>query len=181
MLTKAILGIDTGKKIEEFDKADIQVKTVRVQPNGLPKENISFPNFKYEEIIKKDWEDSDFKSILEQKFFFVFYQMDNECLKLQKVKFWNMPQADIEEGKKVWLKTVELIKKGNIVKSISPKGIRKTNFPKQSENRVCHVRPHARNSTDTYKLPVPDKVTGQWEYTKHCFWLNAGYIKSTIY
>lgn len=180
MLTKVILGVGTNQKIEEFDKADIQVKTVRIQPNGLPKENISFPNFKYKEIIRKDWENSDFKTILEQKFFFVFYQMENEYLKLLKVKFWNMPQADIEESKEVWLKTVELIKRGNIVKSISPKGIRKTNFPKQSENRICHVRPHARNAADTFKLPVMDKVTGQWEYTKHCFWLNTGYIKEII-
>ena len=47
-LTKAILGIELDKEIEEFEKAEIIVKTVRLKENDLPKEDISFPNFKYE-------------------------------------------------------------------------------------------------------------------------------------
>ena len=61
-----------GPEIEEFEKADIQVKTIRLKENNLPKEHVSFKNFKYEEIIKLDWEESDLKHILEQKFFLVF-------------------------------------------------------------------------------------------------------------
>ena len=38
----------------------------------------SFPTFKYQELIKIDWEDSHFKNILESKFFFVFYQFEEE-------------------------------------------------------------------------------------------------------
>jgi hypothetical protein len=34
---------------------------------------------------------------------------------------------------------------------------------------------------DTYALPIPDKLTGTTEYTKHCFWLNASYVKASIY
>ena len=59
-LTNAILGLKLGQKIEEFEKADIQVKTIRLKENDLPKEDISFPNFKYQELIETDWEDSDF-------------------------------------------------------------------------------------------------------------------------
>ena len=40
------------------------------------------------------------------------------------------------------------------------------NFPKTAENPVCHVRPHAQNSKDTYELP-----DGR-QYPKQCFWLN---------
>ena len=46
-LTKSILGISLDKEIEEFEKAEIQVKTVRLKENNLPKEDISFPTFKY--------------------------------------------------------------------------------------------------------------------------------------
>ena len=47
---------------------------------------------------------------------------------------------------------------------------------------MSHVRPHARNAADTYDLPVADKLTGlRHEYTKHCFWLNASYVKDEIY
>ena len=180
-LTNAILGIGLGKKIEEFDKADIQVKTVRLKPNGLPKEDISFPTFKYDKLIQTDWEDSDFKNLLESKFFFVFYQFENDNLILRKVKFWNMPYADIIEAKNVWERMVEVISNGEIVKEIMKVGIRKTNFPKKTDNRISHVRPHAKNAEDTYKLPVTDKLTGVKAYTKHCFWLNASYVKDEIY
>lgn len=180
-LTNAILGIELGKKIEEFEKADIQVKTIRLKENNLPKEDISFPTFEYQELVETDWEDSDFKNILESKFFFVFYQFEGEDLILRKVKFWNMPHSDILEAKDVWEEMVKTVSNGEIVKELTDKGIRKTNFPKKTENRVSHVRPHARNAEDTYELPVADKLTGLTEYTKHCFWLNASYVKDEIY
>lgn len=90
-LTKAILGIELDQLIEEFEKADITVKTVRLKENSLPKEDISFPTFKYEELINEEWDTSDFKNILEHKFLFVFFQFDGDQLVLRKVKFWNMP------------------------------------------------------------------------------------------
>ncbi len=180
-LTKTILGIGLNKKIEEFEKADIQVKTIRLKENNLPKEDISFPNFKYEEIVELDWEESEFNHILEQKFFFVFYQFKNKILTLQKVKFWNMPYSDILEAKQVWDKTVRTIEEGKIIREITDKGIRKTYFPKKTENRISHVRPHARDKEDCYALPIKDKLTNVTEYTKHCFWLNASYVKDEIY
>lgn len=180
-LTNAILGIELGKKIEEFEKADIQVKTIRLRENNLPKEDVSFPNFKYQELVETDWEDSDFKTILESKFFFVFYQFEGKDLILRKVKFWNMPHSDILEAKAVWESMVKTVSNGEIVKEVTDKGVRKTYFPKKTENRISHVRPHARNATDTYKLPVADKLTGLTEFTKHCFWLNASYVRDEIY
>jgi DNA mismatch repair protein MutH len=180
-LTKAILGIGLNKKIEEFEKADIQVKTIRLKENNLPKEDISFPTFEYQELIDTRWEDSDFKNILESKFFFVFYQFEEEKLILRKVKFWNMPYADVLEAKNVWKEMVETVSNGKIVKEVTAKGIRKTYFPKKTENKVSHVRPHAQNRNDTYVLPVEDQLTGLTEYTKHCFWLNGSYVKDEIY
>lgn len=180
-LTNAILGLELGQKIEEFEKADIQVKTIRLKENNLPKEDISFPTFEYQELIETDWEDSDFKNILESKFFFVFYQFEGENLILRKVKFWNMSYSDILEAKSVWDKMKTTVSKGEIVKEVTDKGVRKTYFPKKTENRISHVRPHARNSDDTYELPIADKLTGLTEFTKHCFWLNASYVKDEIY
>jgi DNA mismatch repair protein MutH len=180
-LTNAILGLELGQKIEEFEKASIQVKTIRLKENNLPKEDISFPTFEYRELVETDWEDSDFKNILESKFFFVFYQFEGENLILRKVLFWNMPHSDILEAKKVWEKMVKTVLKGGIVKEETAKGIRKTYFPKKSENKVSHVRPHAQNAADTYELPVADKMTGLTEFTKHCFWFNASYVRDEIY
>lgn len=180
-LTNAILGLKLGQKIEEFEKADIIVKTIRLKENNLPKEDISFPTFRYQELVETDWEDSDFKNILESKFFFVFYQFEGEKLILRKVKFWNMSYSDILESKSVWKKMIETISKGEIVKQVTERGIRKTYFPKKTENRISHVRPHARNAADTYELPVPDKLTKLNKFTKHCFWLNASYVRDEIF
>lgn len=184
-LTKAILGIELDKEIEEFEKAEIIVKTVRLKENDLPKEDISFPNFKYEEIVNQDWEDSDFKDILEHKFLFVFFQFENKKLVLKKVKFWNMPYLDLLEAEKVWAKTKEIVAKGEIVKEIKTnkngKEIRFTNFPSKKFSSVSHVRPHAKDASDTFELPKKDKLTKQNEYTKHCFWLNNTYVKNEIY
>jgi len=179
-LTKAILGIELNKQIEEFEKAEIIVKTVRLKENKLPKEDISFPNFKYEDIVNEEWDESDFKDILEHKFLFVFFQFENEQLVLRKVKFWNMPYADIIEAEKVWAKTKEIVSKGKIVKKVIGKN-RFTNFPNKSFNSVSHVRPHATNAADTYPLPTKDKLTKANEYTKHCFWLNNTYVRDEIY
>ncbi|MDY0201498.1 MAG: Sau3AI family type II restriction endonuclease [Bacteroidales bacterium] len=179
-LTKAILGIELDKEIEEFEKAEIIVKTVRLKQNNLPKEDISFPTFKYEEIMNEDWDDSNFKDILEHKFLFVFFQFENKQLILRKVKFWNMPYADILEAEKVWAKTKDVVSKGNIVKVVKST-TRYTNFPNKSFNSVSHVRPHARNAADTYPLPIKDGLTKTNEYTKHCFWLNNTYVRDEIY
>ena len=184
-LTKAILGISLDKEIEEFEKAEIIVKTVRLKENDLPKEDISFPTFKYEDFVNEDWENSDFKDILEHKFLFVFYQFENEKLVLRKVKFWNMPYLDLLEVEKVWAKTQQIVAKGEIVKEIKTdkngKEVRFTNFPSKKFSSVSHVRPHAKDASDTYPLPNKDKLTKQMEYTKHCFWLNNSYVKDEIY
>lgn len=179
-LTKAILGIELDKEIEEFEKADLILKTVRLKENNLPKEDISFPNFKYEDIINEDWEDSNFKNILEHKFLFVFFQYENNQLVLRKVKFWNMPYDDILEAEKVWTKTKQIVLNGDIVRVVNGK-TRYTNFPNKKFNSVSHVRPHANNAADTYPLPVIDKKTNANSYTKHCFWLNNTYIRDKIF
>jgi DNA mismatch repair protein MutH len=179
-LTKAILGIELNKEIEEFEKAEIIVKTVRLKENNLPKEDISFPNFKYENLVEEEWEDSSFKEILDHKFLFVFFQFADNQLVLRKVKFWNMPFQDIEEAKKVWLETKNIVINGNIVREIN-ENERYTNFPNKKFNQVAHVRPHAQNANDTYPLPFADKVTNAYQYTKHCFWLNSAYVRDEIY
>lgn len=183
-IVKSVFNVPKNIKIEEyieeFEKAEIIVKTVRLKENNLPKEDISFPNFKYKEIVSEVWDDSNFKDILEHKFLFVFFQFKNEQLVLRKVKFWNMPYTDILEAEKVWAKTKEIVSKGNIVKEV--KGTtRYTNFPNKSFNSVSHVRPHATNAADTYPLPTKDKLTTAKEYTKHCFWLNNTYVRDEIY
>ena len=168
-----ILGIKSNNA-EEFAKANIITKTIRIENNNTIKESMSFPTFKFNDIVLETWEDSTFGNYLrETRFFFVVYKFNEDHeLVLQGSQFWNMPTKDLDEVQKVWQRTVNVIKEG--VQITEKNGKRFNNFPGSSENPVCHVRPHGRNANDTY--PLPD---GR-EYTKQCFWLNSDYIFDQI-
>lgn len=167
------------RETEEFQKANIIPKTVRIEENGSIKESISFPAFKFTEIINQNWETCYLKKELETtKYMFFVFKKDKDDYIFKGIKLWNMPQIDIETlVMDMWKKTYNTIKSGNIVRYIKD-GKRKTNFVGISKNDVCHVRPHARDAKDTFKLPVKDQLTGVTEYTKQCFWINSNYIKS---
>ena len=174
MLAYRILGIK-GNKAEEFEKANVVVKTIRVGKNGKIKESMSFPAFKFKELVEEEWEDSVFGNYLrETRFLFVVYKFDeNNQLNLSGCQFWNIPYEDLEvEVKSVWERTVDVLKKGLEINIVG--GIKYNNFPKASENKVSHVRPHAQNANDTYELP-----DGR-QYPKQCFWLNNTYILSQL-
>lgn len=179
-----MLGVQ-GKlsQTDEFLKANIVPKFIRLNKNGSITESMSFPSFSFIDLVKRDWHQSElYKYLNSHKFLFVIYEFntDNELL-FTGVKLWNIPYDVLEsEIKKVFNKTKEVIATGDIVRSITPKGIRLSNFPDKRFSEVAHVRPHARNREDTYPLPVSDNLTGLDEYTKHCFWLNNDYIAHVI-
>lgn len=162
-LSLRILG--TKKKwLPEFVKAGVILKTIRLDRNGTPKESMSFPTFSFIDTASQDWEDSIFYEKINQKFFFVVYKYDDAgVLRFQKCMFWNMPYEDRMEAERVWNKTVDVIKSGNM-----------EDLPKTTYSKVAHVRPHGRNKMDT--LPLP----GGGEFTKQCFWLNQQYIKMQV-
>ena len=166
---------------EEFLKANIIPKTVRIEENGKIKESMSFPAFKYTELVAQKWETSDLRKVLEStKYLFFVFKMENNEYIFKGIKLWNMPELILDnEIKTMWKKTVDIIKSGNIVKSIL-NGYRETNFPGVADNKICHVRPHARDVKDTYPLPIADKLTGALEYTKHCFWFNRTFLEDVL-
>ena len=162
-LAKAILRVNSGK-IEEFEKADIELKTVQISANGNLKESMSFPQIKFKQIIEEEWDDSELFEILSRKFFFVIFKRNSKGESiLEKVKFWNMPWNDLEIIHGVWEDTKTKIKSENFV-----------NFIKISDNRIGHVRPKGKNATDLMETAI-----GSFE-KKKAFWLNSGYIKEVI-
>lgn len=170
------------RETDEFQKANIVPRTVRVEENGRIKESLPFPYFNFESFKTTDWESSELKEELEttKYMFFVFKKQQNDYI-FSGIKLWNMPESIIEnQVKNMWNKTKDVILSGSIVKSIDENGKRETNFPGMSDNGICHVRPHARNSKDTLSLPVIDKLTGLTKYTKHCFWINNKYIEEIL-
>jgi len=158
-VARKMIGVK-GTRILEFEKADIEMKIVRLKSNGVPKESMSFPHFDYIEESGLTWEESDFYHRLRYKrFLFVVFDIKNDGTYFRNAVFWSMPESDFSEAERVWRLTTELIKEGNI-----------SGLPKISDSRVAHVRPHGKNSSDTIKAP-----DGKM-YVKRCFWLNASYI-----
>lgn len=165
LLAKGMLEV-VNEKIEEFEKANIKIKAIRLRPDGMPKESMSFPTFKYTEIINENWLDSElYETFSTTKYLFMIYQyLDDNTLIFKKAMFWNVPEKDLNtEIKRVWEYTVEKIKNNEY-----------DDLPKISESPILHVRPHARNARDTY--PTLDGK----QSIKKCFWLNANYIKKQI-
>lgn len=166
LITKRLLGVDEHSKIAEFEKAGIKTKTIRLKRNGVPKESISFPAFSYFDLADQDFEQSDFRDHLRQKYLFVIFRQDAHDASrfyLSDVLFWQMPDRDLLEAKRCYDEMRERVMSGHAEQSV-----------KSSENRCCHVRPHGRNKKDV--LPTP---YGSFE-TKKCFWINASYIGKEI-
>ena len=166
LITQSILGVSNDAKIEEFEKAGIKPKTMRIKRNGTPKESVSFPRFDYFELVETPFEDSDFAEYLDQKYLFVIYREDEQerdLYRLADVAFWQMPDDDLEEAERCYEEMRSRVANGRAQDSV-----------KSSENRCCHVRPHGRDNTDTLPTPQGDMVV------KKCFWLNAQYLKREI-
>jgi DNA mismatch repair protein MutH len=177
LLARRMIGVK-GRKIEEFEKAEVQMKIVQLNKNGMPTQDMSFPAMRFNELLQEDWDAADddddrrpstFKGQLHKRSLIVVYQCDGDGKKadrrkLAKAFFWTMPEETIEtEVRKVWNAMVAAVRASD-----------KAGFPKISQNPVSHVRPHGRARKDVDTLP--DGTTA----TKQAFWLNKGYIRRVI-
>lgn len=160
---------------EEFQKAGIVPKTIRVRRDGTIRESMSFPTFDFIRLSREtEWEESELYNYLAPtKFLFVIFQEDEQGeLVFDRIRFWNIPADDLEEVRLVWEKTVRTLRRG-VRLSNTGRGIG-NDLPKQAESPVAHVRPHGRDGSD--RLPLPD---GRM-MAKQCFWLNNTYIAEQI-
>ena len=182
MIISRMFGVKNINRTDEFLKANIYPKTIRIEKHGHIKESMSFPAFSFQEIYDTEFENSSIKAMFEtSKYMFFIFQKENDDYYFKDIKLWNMPELIInKELREVYDKTREVIKSGNVVKCIDSYGKKQSNFPGMSFNGICHVRPHGRNASDVNLLPVPDRATGMKEYTKQCFWLNNTYIESIV-
>jgi len=152
-----------GNSVPELDKAGIEMKTIRLTASGKPRESMSFPGFKFLDIVKESWEDSAFFEKIEKKFLFVVFQIDEEGVDRFKGAFlWNMPYEDRLEAKRVWEDTKRRTAEDA------------TDLPRISESPIAHVRPKARAGED--KIPTPQGTN----HVRQAFWLNASYIKGVV-
>ncbi len=154
---------------EEFRKAGLMMKTIRVQANGKIKEAMSFENINYQEVYDNDnWYDSRLYEIFTSRFLFVVFKEQTPHKSdyiLDKVFFWTMPQEDIRIAEFYWQNI-----RGNVLNNmIEPK-----NFWSAKLHQYFHVRPKGRNSKDLADNPNGGKCK------KYCYWFNNDYISKIV-
>ncbi len=149
--------------IPELKKAGIEMKTIRLKRNGIPRESMSFPGFNFLEILNQEWEDSVFFEKIESKFLFVVFQEDALGIeRLLCARYWNMPYGDRLEAQRVWEETKRRV------------AVDATNLPSARESKVAHVRPKGRDGKDKALTPQGNL------HLKQCFWLNSSYIGEAL-
>jgi DNA mismatch repair protein MutH len=185
LLLNKMLGISGVKDAyNEIDAADIEIKTMTLEPNGVPQEHMSFNYFDFKDIIRTPFEESDiFDHLSRHSFLFVLWKKTGRGKKQEEVfeglRFWKMPYSDLEKYRSIYEATVNVLKTGHIF-SIDGKGHLRNNFPKPGFNGIGHVRPHAKNGQDICHFPFPDLLTGKTGTTKQCFWLDKDYLWKII-
>lgn len=182
-LISAILGVK-GTKLEtlrEFNKANIKFKTIRLEPNGVPREHMSFEQIDFKRWVRDDWEESQvYENFEYTKYLFVVFQYDETATQnkdrepyLKGIMLWNMPEVVIEhELKDLWKTTKAILEEGVQLTPVR-NGV-SNNLPGASFNGVCHIRPKARDGKDQVELPDGQHIT------KQCYWLNREYIAEIV-
>lgn len=172
MIANAMAASDKCSNInrsEEFVKAGLTMKTIRIQYNGSIKEAMSFENIDYIEVAEcEDWLDSRLYELFSSRFMFVVFKEQNqgqEDYALDDVFFWTMPQSDLSKAENYWK---------HIKDNILNKHISEDYWWKAKDRKNFHVRPKAQKSTDL--APTPD---GGWA-KKFCYWFNNDYVRDIV-
>jgi hypothetical protein len=124
---------------------------------------MSFPGFKFLEIVKEDWEESSFFEKIEKKFLFVVFSPKDSVDEIFQTAFlWNMPYSDRLEAQRVWEDTKRRV------------AMDATDLPGMTESRVAHVRPKGKDGND--KIPTPQMGL----HLRQAFWINRLYLHQVV-
>lgn len=172
IIANAIVSNNTCMNVnrsEEFVKAGMQMKTIRLQRNGIIKEALAFENIDYNEVYNcSKWINSRLYELFTSRFLFVvFKQADNNLNEfvLTKAFFWTMPPEDIALAEKYWL---------DIRYHVCHNEIDAHYFWRISDDKKFHVRPKATNSMDLTDNPNGGKCK------KFCYWFNNKYLRDIV-
>lgn len=172
---------------EELEKSNTIIKTVAIDniKNIKIKESMSFPTFKFADVIENSWEDSSQREFFEDlRILFVIFeknQFNQNLTILKSCFFYKLTLNDLENIKKVYDRTRATLISGDVIVNSSNSRVIKNKFPKMKENPVAHIRPHASKADYTEYGKFSDFIPAcnQW-MTKQCFWLNSTFIMKII-
>ena len=154
---------------EEFLKAGLTMKTIRIQANGNIKESMSFENIDYIEVAEcQEWIDSRLYELYSSRFMFVVFREQTkgkEDYILDDAFFWTMPQKDLEWAEEYW---------NHIKTNILEDHISEKYWWKGADRKKFHVRPKAQKAVDL--APTPSGKGAK----KFCYWFNNDYVREIV-
>lgn len=154
---------------EEFQKAGMTMKTIRIEANGSIAEAMSFENIDYQEVADCDtWYDSRLYELYSSRFLFVVYRERTAQAKdyqLDDVFFWTMPQSDLEDAEAYWQHIRQNVLEGQYDDKC---------WWKESDHHLFHVRRKAGLGKDRTTAPDGRQVR------KNCYWFNRDYVTDII-
>jgi DNA mismatch repair protein MutH len=200
MVINKVLSIDDKVSIRELETSGVTLKTVPVNKKLAPYESMSFPKFSLVDIIDEYWDglvDMDeqlegtnipvFREQIERPFIFLPIHKEKHNGEWQPVEdwivgkpiVWEPSQDDLEIIKKQWEKVKKLAFEGVNVWAVKygSKTRQENNLLKASEDRIIHVRPHAKNSSD---IDRPYNKLKGISITWQSFWLNAKFVEGVL-
>lgn len=156
-------------KTEEFRKAGLTLKIVRIKANGRLPESMSFERIDYQEVYDCDnWYDSRLYDVFTSRFLFVVFKEQHQGVgdyALEKVFFWTMPEKDLQTAEEYW---------NNIREHVCKNQIDPKYFWKLGDHKKFHVRPKARDSRDLADNPNGGKCM------KYGYWFNQEYVAKIV-
>lgn len=187
-----ILGI-RDEHADEFEKANIKVKTIRIEENNSMRESMSFPPFKFMELVQEEYEDSTLHDYFDEtRLFFFVWKKDDEVYRVKGCMLWNMSHRDLEVTvRREWERYKHIIQYDiKFEKCVDSNGkiSFKNNLPNKSETEIIHIRPHATkaayrfNNGEEYGNVERDaNILPNKEYmTNQSFWINNSFILEQI-
>lgn len=196
MLGMRMLGIRDKESAEEFVKAGITVKAIRLEKDGAMREHFRLFDVDLEEMDQaKSFEESVLEKFLEKAIFYILVFQDGKDGYFFKGAFlWHMPYDDLQRVEKEFLRAQKVVRNGillDVKTSSSGKKTVANNLPKPEKDEITHIRTHATNSfymfsdsrgrigkgkeSDTVAVPHTNH-----RCTKHSYWLNKWYVVEQI-
>ena len=149
-------------RIAEFEEAGVTVRRPRVNPSGIPYEEVSFPAFRVADLKSEEWETSTVRPLVESMLFVPLEGKARDtplrdCV-IRQPSFWRPDDEELAAMGQEWTELKRQLLRGQL------KGLRRDHI---------HMRPHGRNAKDT------DSVRGR-TFTRKSYWLNRRVVASHL-
>ena len=192
LLVYAMLGV-TGNKAEEFQKANIEVKTIRLSKNGRNPEHFRLHDFKFKDLANQEWEESDlFEHLESTQFLFVVYQETDDGIVYAGSQLWHMTSEQLEIVHQGWEAVKRKLNEG-VTLSLEVKAdgneVVHNDLPGVSDNPIFHIRPHQTQTHYRFHdgsehgkgtMANCDELPDGQYMPGHSYWLHSKFIKSML-